>query len=101
MFINGLKKDDFSIIGYVRKSPGAEACDNIVGLLNRMMSCVRDRSLADKVYASPRALANSLLSSRDLPEPTELLAKLDDCAGTIQSKSTKEELSDEADLVCR
>jgi hypothetical protein len=108
MFINGLKKDDFSIIGYVRKSPGAEACDNIVGLLNRMMSCLKDRSLVEKVYASPKALASSLLSYRDIVEPTALLSKLHGCAGTLKSKSTKRRsvmqptwcVSDEAYLVC-
>ena len=65
---------------------------NRIDILNRMIRCLRERSSAGEVHASPRASASSPLSTRDMPEPSELLAKLDGCEGTMQSKSAKRRL---------
>ncbi|ORY91309.1 hypothetical protein BCR43DRAFT_103890 [Syncephalastrum racemosum] len=76
-FIRGLKDDNFTIVGYARKSPN--------DISNKMTDCLRNRSLTERVYVSPRSLASSKISSRDMPEPV-LLKKLelDDCPGSMQ-----------------
>ncbi|KAI9484296.1 hypothetical protein BDB00DRAFT_775155 [Zychaea mexicana] len=54
-FIQGLKKDNFTIIGYAYKSPNDLTNDALNTLLNKMIHCLRSRSLVDQVYISPKS----------------------------------------------
>ncbi|KAG2222274.1 hypothetical protein INT45_006953 [Circinella minor] len=87
MLIKGLKKDDFEVFGYTRKSPHNLSCESLKKNLQNMIDCLRHRSLVESVYVSPNSLAKSLISSRDMSNTDEKLTqmKLDHCAGSTQT----------------
>ncbi|CAO3695423.1 unnamed protein product [Rhizopus microsporus] len=76
MFIKGLKKDDFEVFGYARKSPHNLTCESLKKNLQNMIDCLRHRSLVESVYVSPNSLAKSLISSRDMSNTDEELTKM-------------------------
>ncbi|KAI8991073.1 hypothetical protein BDF20DRAFT_20949 [Mycotypha africana] len=59
--IKNLKKEMFSIVGYVRKSPGSENESTRIKLLQRMVDCLINRSLVEKVFVSCRCSASEQL----------------------------------------
>lgn len=87
-FINKLKKDGFEVVGYVRKSPGKLSNDALKDNLQKMIECLRERSLVEFVYVSPQSCAGSPIDSRDMSNTVEGLEKMElrHCAGSTQSK---------------
>ncbi|KAI7859247.1 hypothetical protein BDC45DRAFT_432964 [Circinella umbellata] len=87
MLIKGLKKDDFEVFGYARKSPHNLSCESLKKNLQNMIDCLRHRSLMESVYVSPNSLAKSLISSRDMSNTDEKLTqmKLGHCSGSTQT----------------
>ncbi|RCH80362.1 hypothetical protein CU098_005056 [Rhizopus stolonifer] len=64
--LKNLKKNGFEIIGYARKSPTNEDVDNRTRLMKSMITNLKERSLATKIFVSPCSWASSPLQSRDL-----------------------------------
>ncbi|KAI8330837.1 hypothetical protein BC941DRAFT_360974, partial [Chlamydoabsidia padenii] len=64
-YLRDQKKQGIEIIGYARKSQGHESLADRTRLLQRMVDSLRDRSLVDRVYASPSSSANEKLANRD------------------------------------
>jgi hypothetical protein len=83
-YINSLKNQRCTIVGYARKSPGYEDETKRIEVLNRMVQCLRGRSLSEKVFVSPSCLAADTLTSRDLNEQANLLDKLTGVDGSTQ-----------------
>ncbi|KAI9259246.1 hypothetical protein EDC94DRAFT_503316, partial [Helicostylum pulchrum] len=50
--IKSLKEQRFSIIGYVRKLPGNGEEKTRFKLLQKMVNCLSNRALVDKVFVS-------------------------------------------------
>ena len=88
MLIKGLKKDDFEVFGYARKSPHNLSCESLKKNLQNMIDCLRHRSLVESVYVSPNSLAKSTIFSRDMSNTHEELIQMElvHCAGSTQSK---------------
>jgi hypothetical protein len=86
-FMYNLKDEGYDITGYIRKSPGDEVEEKRIELLNRMVECLTERSLTDKVFASPWCLANEPLATRDLTEKAEIIKKLKGVKGNTQGMS--------------
>jgi hypothetical protein len=83
--INSLKIQSYIIIGFARKSPGHEGKQKRIDLLNRMVGCLMERSMCDKIFVSFSCLASDSLASRDINEKTDLLAELARVYGNTQS----------------
>ncbi|KAI7871788.1 hypothetical protein BDF14DRAFT_1718488 [Spinellus fusiger] len=83
--MNSLKSQSYIIIGYARKSPGHEVKQKRIDLLNRMVRCLMERSMCDKIFVSSSCLASDSLASRDINEKTDLLAELTRVDGNTQS----------------
>ncbi|KAF1796284.1 hypothetical protein FB192DRAFT_1337011 [Mucor lusitanicus] len=64
--IKNLQKKGYEIVGYARKSPTNEDAETRKKLLKSMISNLKERSLATRIYASPCSWASSPLESRDL-----------------------------------
>lgn len=84
-YIEDLKKEGYIIVGYARKSTTNEDDDSRVRLLSQMIRRLRERSLVDKVFVSPRTNANDLMVDRDLVKNEELSRQLNTC-GDAQGK---------------
>ncbi|KAF1806436.1 hypothetical protein FB192DRAFT_1337872 [Mucor lusitanicus] len=78
-YIEDLKKEGYIIVGYARKSTTNEDDDSRVRLLSQMIRRLRERSLVDKVFVSPRTNANDLMVDRDLVKNEELSRQLNTC----------------------
>lgn len=85
-YINSLKKQGRTIIGYARKSIGSNDEKNRKALLNSMVQCLKERSLCDMVFVSWSCSADSNFSSRDMNDSTDLLNELTGVDGDIQCK---------------
>ncbi|CDS13306.1 hypothetical protein LRAMOSA05484 [Lichtheimia ramosa] len=77
MFVQDLKKEGYSIVGYARKSRKDESDESRTRLLQQMAKRLKQRSLVDKIFVSPRANANEFMAERDLIKNQDLLRKLD------------------------
>ncbi|KAI7892940.1 uncharacterized protein EV154DRAFT_561857 [Mucor mucedo] len=64
-YIKKLKEEGYTIIGYIRKSPGKEPDDRRRQLLKTMSLNLKERSLVDVVFASPCSRASDPVQSRD------------------------------------
>lgn len=82
--IQSLKKNDYEVIGYVRKSPSDVDLETRRNLLQKMVDNLLDRSLVDKVYVSVSSLASSPLKERDLDENDDVIKKLKNVDGNTQ-----------------
>lgn len=51
MYIKSLKEQNFTVVGYARKSPGSENEENRNILLNRIVKFLKKRSLCDIIFA--------------------------------------------------
>lgn len=76
LFIQNLKKERYNIVGYARKSRTNENDESRIRLLQQMASRLKERSLVDKIFVSPRANANELIVERDLIKNEDLLKQL-------------------------
>ncbi|KAG0960160.1 hypothetical protein G6F31_010933 [Rhizopus arrhizus] len=76
LFVKNLKEEKYNIIGYARKSRTNENDESRVRLLQQMTRRLKERSLVDKVFVSPRANANDLMVERDLTKDEDLLKQL-------------------------
>ncbi|ORZ07155.1 hypothetical protein BCR42DRAFT_336677 [Absidia repens] len=74
--INCIKSQGYAIVGYARKTPGPEGKQRRNNLLNRMVYCLKKRSLCDKVFVSSSCLASDSLVSRDVNEEINVLGEL-------------------------
>jgi hypothetical protein len=63
--IKNLKKEDYGVIGYSRKSKGSETEETRIKLLQPMCGCLRKRSLVDCVFVSYSCNASDLLHLRN------------------------------------
>ncbi|KAI8973790.1 hypothetical protein BDF20DRAFT_824203, partial [Mycotypha africana] len=70
--IRVLKKDGFTVIGYMRKSPGSEAKETRLSLLRNMSIKLKERSLVDEVFASPCCRASDPIEKRDFKNTEEM-----------------------------
>ncbi|CEG68830.1 hypothetical protein RMATCC62417_05012 [Rhizopus microsporus] len=77
-----LKDDGYTIIGYIRKSPGSEAKETRNNLLQAMSSKLKERSLVDVVLASPCCRAFDPIERRDLKTNEEMEGL--DVSGNVQ-----------------
>lgn len=85
-YINSLKKQGCTIIGYARKSIGHEDEENRKRLLNLMVQGLKERSLCDMVFVSWSCSAADILVSRDMNDNTDLSSGLVDVDGNTQCK---------------
>ncbi|KAI9473520.1 MAG: hypothetical protein EXX96DRAFT_463841, partial [Benjaminiella poitrasii] len=76
LFVQNLKKEEYNIVGYARKSRTNENDESRVRLLQQMARRLKERSLVDKIFVSPRANANELMVERDLTKNEDLLKEL-------------------------
>ncbi|KAI7851228.1 hypothetical protein BDC45DRAFT_445925, partial [Circinella umbellata] len=60
-----MKREEYEIIGYCRKSPGNESVENRQRLLKHMVGRLQERSLVDKVFVSLSCKSNQPISERD------------------------------------
>ncbi|KAI8087171.1 hypothetical protein BDF21DRAFT_335868 [Thamnidium elegans] len=84
MYIKSLKEQNFTVVGYARKSPGSENKENRNILLNRMVKCLKERSLCDIIFASTYSSAAEILTSRDMNEVVNIRNGLNDVDGNTQ-----------------
>ncbi|KAG2216305.1 hypothetical protein INT45_011237 [Circinella minor] len=71
--LRNLKIDGYEIIGYARKSPTGENVTSKTRLLKSMVSNLKERSLATKIFVSPCSWASSPLVSRDLQDISQVI----------------------------
>lgn len=71
-YMQSLKKEGHSVIGYARKSQGKEQEDTRIRLLQLMCNCLKDRSLVDCVFVSYSSNASDPLHLRDKSQETVL-----------------------------
>ncbi|KAG0814515.1 hypothetical protein G6F29_005366 [Rhizopus arrhizus] len=64
--IRNLKKQGFNIIGYARKSEGAEDNETRIKLLKLMCRRLKERSLVNHIFISYNSQANGPLAQRDM-----------------------------------
>ncbi|KAI8889955.1 hypothetical protein K501DRAFT_290645 [Backusella circina FSU 941] len=64
--LKNLEKNGYEIIGYARKSPTGEDVTCRTRLLKSMISNLKERSFATKIFVSPCSWASTPLESRDL-----------------------------------
>lgn len=76
LFVQNLKKESYNIVGYARKSRTNENDESRIRLLQQMTRRLKERSLVDKIFVSPRANANELMMDRDLLKNEDLLKQL-------------------------
>ncbi|KAG0169905.1 hypothetical protein DFQ28_004069, partial [Apophysomyces sp. BC1034] len=74
--IQNLKKQGFNIIGYARKSNGAEDHETWIKLLNLMCRRLKERSLVDYIFVFYNSQAGDSLAQRDTKQAYELLTQL-------------------------
>ncbi|KAI9470121.1 MAG: hypothetical protein EXX96DRAFT_532524 [Benjaminiella poitrasii] len=82
--INNLKEKGYSIVGYARKSEGKETDKTRYRLLERMVDCLKSRSLVNMVFVSPCCSSSSPLTSRDLKGKSIALEKIAGVHGNTQ-----------------
>ncbi|KAL0091229.1 hypothetical protein J3Q64DRAFT_1844331 [Phycomyces blakesleeanus] len=63
-----IKKNGYEILGYARKSPTGEDAPSRTRLLKSMVSNLKERSFATKIFVLPSSWASSTLASRDLKD---------------------------------
>ncbi|KAF7722064.1 hypothetical protein EC973_003746 [Apophysomyces ossiformis] len=76
LFVQNLKDEGYNIVGYARKSRKNENDESRIRLLQQMAMRLKERSLVDKIFVSPRANANELMVERDLTKNEDLLKQL-------------------------
>jgi hypothetical protein len=79
-----LKEQRFSIIGYARKAPGNEEEKTRIELLQKMMNCLNNKSLVDKVFVSSCCSTSDPLASRDLEDNPQILDEISNATGNTQ-----------------
>lgn len=84
--IKVLKSDGYTIVGYIRKSPGSEVKETRHNLLQAMSLKLKERSLVDVVFASPCCRASDPIERRD-QKSNEVMEGLD-VTGNVQGKSS-------------
>lgn len=82
-----LKKNNFDVIGYVRKSPGSEKPETRIRLLQQMVTNLKDRSLVDTVYVFPSCSSSDPFAARDVGSETAVITKKpENVSGNTQGK---------------
>lgn len=81
-FINQQKTDGTIILGYARKSPGAEAKEVRTRLLKTMIHKLKERSLVHDVYVSLSSKSYDRIVDRD----NDIKEVIDGSAGTTMGK---------------
>lgn len=76
LFVENLKKERYNIVGYARKSRNNESDESRIRLLQQMAKRLKERSLVDRIFVSPRANANELMVERDLIKNEDFLKQL-------------------------
>lgn len=76
LFVQNLKKERYTIVGYARKSRTTENDESRIRLLQQMARRLKERSLVDKIFVSPRANTNELMVERDLIKNEDLLKQM-------------------------
>ncbi|KAL0087450.1 hypothetical protein J3Q64DRAFT_1737444 [Phycomyces blakesleeanus] len=84
--IKNLKKKEFEIVGYARKSPSNDKDEKRVKLLQKMVDNLQNRSLTTRVYASFSSSASTPFSERDTTNNKSMIAKLNNVKGDTQGK---------------
>ncbi|KAI9487111.1 MAG: hypothetical protein EXX96DRAFT_551861 [Benjaminiella poitrasii] len=83
-----LKKNGYEIIGYARKSPTGEDVTGRTRLLKSMISNLKERSFATKIFVSPCSWASTPLESRDLQPNSQAIMDDLDVDGNTQDLLT-------------
>ncbi|ORE00709.1 hypothetical protein BCV72DRAFT_107437 [Rhizopus microsporus var. microsporus] len=80
--IKKLKGDDFTVIGYARKSPGPENDEVRIRLLQAMVDRLYERSLVQTVFVSPCCKASDSMEARDSNVNQKILKSISRVQGT-------------------
>lgn len=83
-YIKSLKSDGYTIVGYIRKSPGSEPLAKRTKLLATMKTKLEERSLVDIVFASSCCRASDPFEKRD--QKGDTISEKLDVAGNVQRK---------------
>ncbi|KAG1526670.1 hypothetical protein G6F47_004365 [Rhizopus delemar] len=83
-YVKNLKKNNFTGIGYARKSPGQEHQEVRVGLIQKVVNKLYDTLLVDKVLVTTSSRANDTIRSRDTNGKNAQLTLLNQVHGNTQ-----------------
>ncbi|KAG1592181.1 hypothetical protein G6F47_009514 [Rhizopus delemar] len=83
-YVKNLKKNNFTVIGYARKSPGQEHQEVRVGLIQKVVNKLYDTLLVDKVLVTTSSRANDTIRSRDTNGKNAQLTLLNQVHGNTQ-----------------
>jgi hypothetical protein len=85
-YIEELKKENYFIVGYIRKSKQEIDVDNLIHLLQLMVDRLQQRSLVDKVFVSVNCNSNEPLVQRDI-NTNSMIKKLEHVDGDMQGNT--------------
>ncbi|KAG1053648.1 hypothetical protein G6F43_004285 [Rhizopus delemar] len=83
-YVKNLKKNNFTVIGYARKSPGQEHQEVRVGLIQKVVNKLYDTLLVDKVLVTTSSRANDTIRSRGTNGKNAQLTLLNQVHGNTQ-----------------
>ncbi|KAG1039105.1 hypothetical protein G6F43_012577 [Rhizopus delemar] len=82
-YIQSLRDEGYTIVGYARKLPTDDGYEKRVSLLQAMCENLKERSLVDFTFVSFCSKANDRFSARDNKQDAEELSKIN-CTGNTQ-----------------
>lgn len=88
-YVKNLKKNNFTVIGYPRKSPGQEHREVRMGLIQKMVNKLYDTLLVDKVFVTTSSRANDTITSRDTNGKNAQLTLLNQVHGDTQGNKRR------------
>ncbi|KAG1041687.1 hypothetical protein G6F43_012058 [Rhizopus delemar] len=88
-YVKKLKRNNLTVIGYTRKSPGQEHQEVRVGLIQKMVNKLYDTLLVDKVLVTTSSRANDTITSRDTNGKNAQLTLLNQVHGNTQGNKRK------------
>jgi hypothetical protein len=83
--IQNLKKEGYTVIGYIRKSPTAKDDTNRITLLKAMCNRLKEISAVDYIFVSLCSKASDPFNERDINNDSESLTNLNDTQGKYQT----------------
>ncbi|KAG2181862.1 hypothetical protein INT44_008678 [Umbelopsis vinacea] len=86
--IEGLKCNNFDVIGYVRKSPGKERTSARLSLLASMIERLKEDSSVIKVFGSYSSTSNQRFADRDFVDPVHVPNTLGNTQDLLRHLST-------------
>lgn len=85
--INKLK-ENYELVGYVRKSKNHCEDNDRIRLLQTMIKRLKERHSVDRIYVSPYSKSTEIISARDMCDTSKaLIEKFDNISGNTQGNS--------------